>query len=150
MVLIIPCACIGLVGGWGLVSTIGSGPEDVAVEFFFPSGPVKVGESYPVEFHIENTGDQTQTLDSIEFSFDVLEAIEIRGSSPPYDWSESYFDWESYFFDTAIQPGETLVVTFDTLGINGGDYMGWIDVCINSAGNCLSFEGTINIESRSG
>lgn len=150
IMLIVPCMCIGIVGGYGFLTTVNSEPEDITIDLYFPSGNGRVGESDPFEFHIVNTSDQAQILDSIDISSVILEGINIRGSDPAYNRLETFFDWDSFYFERVIAPGEALVVKFDAVATNGGDFSGWIDVCINSASNCLRFEGEISIASSSG
>ena len=132
---VIAVATLVLFGGGCL-----SGPENITVAIDIPTR-VSQGETFEIIADVTNTGDETQTLDSIDIGDEYIEGIAILRSDPMY--SETFHipldNTMSHTIQRDIGPSETLTVTFTVEALHAGDYIGAFDVCINSGGNCLFY-----------
>ncbi len=96
---------------------------------------------FAIELQIENLSARPQVLDSIEISPDYLAGIRIESSQPPFIGQADlpFSQDHAYQFDRTFQPNEILVVKFTAVGVQAGDFVGEIDVCVDGLIRCLSY-----------
>jgi hypothetical protein len=133
-------AVLALVAGGAFYRWVVQEPENVKMGVEAPVSVVR-GEPFIIEVRVENLAAEPQILDSIDIAEGYLSGIAIRSSDPPF--TESYslpvVDFRSYTLGQSIAAGETLVVRFDAVGLQAGDYAGEIDVCVGSGSVCTTF-----------
>jgi parallel beta-helix repeat protein len=106
-------------------------------------GPMRVrkGETFLLKIEVENTGQKSQTLHSIQVSMGYLEGIEIEKTEPPFIDSSTFSapgpDYQTYTFDQTIKPGGRVLVQLTAVGIETGDFSGDTHVCINDGFTCV-------------
>jgi len=133
-------AVIALVAGGAIVKWLVEEPENIHVNVDVPL-LVSKGEPFAVVVTIENLVDESRLLDSIDIDDKYLEGIALTGAEPPFfeSYSLALLDQQSYTFEQGIPPTGILVVKFDAIAVRTGDFSGQIDVCIDTASNCLPF-----------
>lgn len=133
------CLCIG-VGAVALLLYAQPGASPSTAVTIDAVTAVPPQEPFELTIRIENLSPDQQTLDSIDIENSYLEGITVRASSPAFldQFPILVFDYQSFIFQQAIPSGETLEVTFLMEGEREGRYIGAIDVCINSMGNCTT------------
>lgn len=143
--LVIPCAGITAITGWGIFNWFTTSPELVDIQVT-GANVVSVGETFFVDFDIENLADQPQTLDSIDWDYTLLNGIHILSSNPVSDGINEYSNFRSYYFNRPIASGEEFQVRFEASGKEPGEFIGGISVCINTASSCETYEVTLTVE----
>jgi hypothetical protein len=133
-------AVIGLVAGGAFVRWLVEKPENINVDVNVPL-LVSKGEPFAVVVTIENLIKESRLLDSIDIDDKYLEGIALTGAEPPFieSYPLSFLDQHSYTFEQEIPPTGILVVELNAIAVRTGDFSGQIDVCIDSASNCLPF-----------
>lgn len=138
--LCIIAAVLALVAGGAFYRWLVQEPENVTMGVDAPVSVIK-GEPFTIEVRVENLAAEPQMLDSIDIAEGYLAGIAIRSSDPPFleSYSLPVVDFRSYTLGQSIAAGETLVVRFDAVGLQAGDYAGEIDVCVGSGSACATF-----------
>lgn len=128
---------VALVFGGLFMSFILQEPENININLEAPT-TVQQDEEFAINVYIENTANQNQTLDSVDFTFSYLEGLIIESSEPPFTESSTIpiIEYESYTFEKTIAPGEELTVTFTVTALEIGAYSGEVDICINNESAC--------------
>ncbi|MBI2334133.1 MAG: hypothetical protein HYU84_18565, partial [Chloroflexi bacterium] len=55
-----------------------------------------------------------------------------------YEYESGGETYQTYSFQAAIPPGESLTISFEGQAVLPGDFSGGVDVCINSFFNCYT------------
>ncbi|KAA3648251.1 MAG: hypothetical protein DWQ07_04440 [Chloroflexi bacterium] len=133
------CLCVSLLGFGGLVSYGLQEPENLDISVDVPV-TAQIDEEVTLTVSVYNSGNESQTLDSIDWPRSYLDGIVIRNVSPgaidETDFDLFGLEFVSYAFNRLISPGETIEVDFTAVPVKAGDFSGELDVCINSGGVC--------------
>jgi len=142
---IIVCAVAVVMFGFGGLVWLGSQPPpDNVTVFVGHSLLADVGDDVQITVSITNTSSESLKLDSIDFSLNYLEGINITQVDPPYTDITKYDSlgggesFQSFNFSQTIEPNETLRVVFDAKAVLPGSFSGTVDVCIDSFFNCTT------------
>jgi hypothetical protein len=123
-------------------------PENATYDL---SVPATAGLNQPVEFTITvaNTSKKNIELVGVDFSTAFLDGLVIESSTPDYTDTNQFGglgqDYITYYFRQTIAPGESLTLTFNAKAVTAGNFVGDVDVCINSDYTCLTNVGRIVI-----
>jgi len=107
---------------------------------------VREGEQFTTIMTVSNTGSVSQELFSIDIADTFLEGVMVVASSPPFRESTHVpiDNTQSYSFNSAIGPGQTLDVKFTMQALYPGVYRGDVDFCINDDYTFVSYPiGTV-------
>ncbi len=99
---------------------------------------VKMGEPFAFSAHVNNESTTAVTLRSLDIGDSYLAGISIDRSEPPFSSSQHIpiDNTVSYGFETAVDPGDHLIVTFHVRATKPGVQQGDFDICVNSEFNC--------------
>lgn len=135
---IVFCCIAALVGGvyWlGSLST--SEIADITVN---APANVEQGQAYTITVTVRNISDKEIELNSVDIDKNILNGFIIATVEPSYtdtyEYESSGTTFQTYSFQAAIAPGESLTVTFEGEAALPGDFSGEVDVCIDSFFNC--------------
>lgn len=141
---LIVCGLAVAVFGFGGLMWLGiQSPENAAVNVNAPLN-AGVGDDIQIQISITNTSSEPMELASIDFSLNYLNGFNVYRVEPPYSETSQYDalgggeTFQTYYFNRAIAPGETLVIVFEAQAILAGDFSGTVDICIDSDFNCIS------------
>jgi len=126
-------------------------PSDIRMAISAPES-VPRGEPFAVEVQITNVYTGEQILDSIDISTGYLENITVTGITPPAveEFDVPFVKFHSYTFAEPLSMLESITIVFEMVGEEEGVFNGDLDVCINKAGSCQTFELSTIIGSTSG
>lgn len=132
------CCVAGIMGG---LIWIGSQSADglAQVNINAPS-TVEQGGTFVIAVEITNISGKTIQLNSVDISKNLLHGFIIGAVEPAYIETYEYGglneEYQTFAFNIAIPPGESLTVHFESEAVLPGDFSGEIDVCVNTAYNC--------------
>jgi hypothetical protein len=107
------------------------GPQNVEISIACPE-EVRTGEEFEIVVTVRNTGAEAQSIAGFDVSDAFLEGVDLTGSDPPWDRTDSIFDFTSYYYDVDLPPGQAASVRLKALAGEPGFHSGGIDVCINN------------------
>lgn len=139
---ICPLSIIVGIGGSSLL--FNQAPSEVEVRVGSPNIALEENP-FVITILISNQADTTQRLNSIDLVLNDLDALDVVNSTPPFSESSDEFGFKTYWFDSEIQPGESLEVSLETVARKTGTYQFRVDVCINGPMSCLSYETEIDV-----
>jgi hypothetical protein len=113
-------------------------PEDIIVRVSCPAIAYR-GQQITVQVEVQNTGKDPRLLHSIYVGEDYARGVAISGSKPSFSRSTHDVGVEyTYEFLHSIAGQETLVVVFDAVAVQHGDFSTDLQVCIDTPTKCLS------------
>jgi hypothetical protein len=144
-----PTTYITAVGAGSFFWNAGDSPvlDHVEVEIYSPQSVMvdrASTDGYTIEINVRNISDVARTLDSIDFGFESG-GIDIRSSEPPFKEQSSYFGLQSYLFEQALQPGESITIEFEASSNEVGIYPVEVSICIDSSTSCADFIGEVEV-----
>ena len=115
-------------------------PENVDITVEAPLTVMK-GEPFVIDIQVTNTSEEPQLLHSVDVYDAYLKGIAIEHTEPKYlqAFHVPIDNTQSYEFKQEIPPGGTVTVRFHAVGVKPGDYSAYVDVCINTGTNFLTY-----------
>jgi hypothetical protein len=135
---LLACALMVL-GGRAFLAWLSLEPKGIAIEVEQPT-VVRKGEPFPIDVLIQNEWDHVRVLMTIHVDAGYLQGIAVTGCEPAYE-SEypvgGVTGDHEYVFLREIGPEQALAIRFRAMPMHGGDYSGYLHVCITTAETCL-------------
>jgi len=146
----IGCAVLlvaGIVVGVLVVRWLLQEPENVVISVNVPE-KIRKGRQFTFDVVVRNTAARPQLLHSIDIYDDLLAAVAIERTDPPFTEVTPLpaDDTVSYEFKQTIPAGETATVRFHARAREAGDFQSFADICINSGVSFLTWPIGIVIE----
>ena len=129
-----PLSVIAVTGAFSLIGAL-AGPSDADIEATVPES-VPADAPFPITVSIANTGDEAQTLHSIDLTASAPDAVEVLRTAPAFSGTTLDGTFHTYEFGNAIAPAETLEVTLDVVIHETGNQELQLGVCANSQLSC--------------
>ena len=116
-------------------------PANIEVNYSLPKS-ASVGETFTMLVDVHNTANQPQKLYSLDIDTHFLDGVSITGSAPPYKSVDPNLiaAIKSYTYDQDILANSTLQITLQAKAFKTGAFPLKLDVCVNSAVSCASFD----------
>lgn len=110
----------------------------------------KAGNDFILAIDVTNYGTDTRNLDSIDMETTYLEGVEVNKAEPRYQGFDHVAfmgeDFSTYDFQRDLTANSTQTIKFYMTAAKAGTYIGYVDVCIDSAVDCNRYEATIIVE----
>ena len=139
--LLLLCCIITLVLGVGGFAVAGLQPPEGAEFSVDVPSKVQVGEQFEIEISIENTQLEPQNLIAISFALDYLSGIEIIDSNPTFVYQDEFeileIPIQIFTYEEMILQDEVVTINLLAEAIEVGDFGGEIQICLNTATNCV-------------
>lgn len=114
-------------------------PESATATIDHPFA-VSSGDIFDIVIDVQNVSNETIIIDEIWIDAGYLEGITITGSTPAYYGSEyntTFYETWDYFYDIALEPQASRMITMQASAFQPGDYAGTIEICINGTLSCI-------------
>lgn len=143
-----PGSLIALIAGGSVINAFAGNfqePENVEMMVYLPQA-VNSGEVFFVELQIKNQDENIQILDNVDINSELINAITIAKSDPPFMGSTDFVGFYSYYYEWEILPGDVLDIRLEAVADHIGNHPVFIDICINTPNSCSTFQDSISIE----
>lgn len=131
IVAVILCVCVACVGVVALLIYMGDEPENLSIQADYPA-TVQEGEDFEFVLYIENTGNNSLTVEDIDLDEmlgnSILDGAIVERTDPPMEKDYSLPGVKTFMYNDEIPPGETREVTFYLTATYAGEYGGSIGV----------------------
>lgn len=121
-------------GGMGAPLNPYTTPTGIAPQISYPPR-VTLGDAFDIQLIITNTATHPQHMLAVDITSGFLDGIEIVSTDPGFTRIQDNGDYQSYFIEKDIAPGQSLALTFHAKAIQPGDFAADFDSCIDTPNN---------------